>query len=196
MPKLSRKVKSIFAVVAGLAAIVGISSNHHATTQRTAALRTGTSSSTQNKGGHKSSSTISGSNKEYAQVCYDPTTGKRLENDACKDVDEQGDSGSGGSSGSGSSGGYSGGRWYWIQSSDSGKLPKTGEKVSGGTTTRPSDGTIFRNLPSRGGSFAESFRESKSSYTVENSKVKSSRSGSSNGGFGGGSKTGGGTKGG
>lgn len=192
MPRLSRKAKSIVAVLAGVAAIIGISGNHHAATQRTATLRGGTSSSTQNKGGNKSSSTISGSSKEYAQICYDPATGQRLENDACKDTDEQG----GGSSGSSSGGSHAGGRWYWVQSSDSGKIPKTSEKVSGGTTTRPSDGTIFRNLPSKGGSFAESFRESKSSYTVENSKVKGSRSGGSHGGFGGGSKTGGGTKGG
>lgn len=188
---ISRKVKTIVAFVAGVAAVVGIT-NHNATNQRIAALRSGTSSSAQNKGGNKSSSTISGSTNEYAQICYDPATGQRLDNDACQEADEQGSS----SSGSNSGNSHSRGRWYWIRSSDSGRLPQTGEKVSGGSTRRPSDGTIFRNLPSKGGSFAESFRESKSSYTVEKSAVKSRQSGGSNGGFGGGSKTGGGSKGG
>lgn len=199
MPRFSRATKT---VLAGGAAIIGIGATNHAAPTRVAPLLGGSSSSSQKQGGRSStSSQISGSSKEYAEICYDPGTGQRLENSECED-----------GSGSGSSGGGTG-RSYWVPYSSSSTLPKVGEKVAGGSESRPSDGTIFRNLPSQGGGFAESFRESKSSYTVENSQVKSSQSGDSyggfnrdankdtttkksRGGFGGGSKTGGGTKGG
>ena len=199
MPRFSRATKT---VLAGGAAIIGIGATNHAAPTRVAPLLGGSSSSSQKQGGRSStSSQISGSSKEYAEICYAPGTGQRLENSECED-----------GSGSGSSGGGTG-RSYWVPYSSSSTLPKVGEKVAGGSESRPSDGTIFRNLPSQGGGFAESFRESKSSYTVENSQVKSSQSGDSyggfnrdankdtttkksRGGFGGGSKTGGGTKGG
>lgn len=206
MPRFSRATKTVLALLAGGAAIIGIGATNHATPARVAPLLGSSSSSSQKQGGRSStSSQISGSSKEYAEICYDPGTGQRLENSECED---EGGSGSGG----GGAGGGTG-RSYWVPYSSSSTLPKVGEKVAGGSASRPSDGTIFRNLPSQGGGFAESFRESKSSYTVENSQVKSSQSGDSyggfnqdakkdtttkksRGGFGGGSKTGGGTKGG
>lgn len=206
MPRFSRATKTVLALLAGGAAIIGIGATNHATPARVAPLLGSSSSSSQKQGGRSStSSQISGSSKEYAEICYDPGTGQRLENSECED---EGGSGSGG----GGAGGGTG-RSYWVPYSSSSTLPKVGEKVAGGSASRPSDGTIFRNLPSQGGGFAESFRESKSSYTVENSQVKSSQSGDSyggfdqsakkdattkksRGGFGSGSKTGGGTKGG
>lgn len=206
MPRFSRATKTVLALLAGGAAIIGIGATNHATPARVAPLLGSSSSSSQKQGGRSStSSQISGSSKEYAEICYDPGTGQRLENSECEDEGGSGSSGGGGGGGTG--------RFYWVPYSSSSTLPKVGEKVTGGSESRPSDGTIFRNLPLQGGGFAESFRESKSSYTVENSQVKSSQSGDSyggfnrdankdtttkksRGGFGSGSKTGGGTKGG
>lgn len=201
MPKLSRFTKSALALVAGGAALIGIGATHPATAPRIASLTGGSSSSSQTKGGRSStSSSISNSEKEYAEICYDPASGQRLENDQCEESN-----GSSGGSGVSSSRGST----YWISYSNSAKLPKVGEQVSGGSSTRPSDGTIFRNLSSEGGSFADSFKESRSSYTVQDSQVVSRQEGSSNGGFksstntsqqksgfGSGFKTGGGSKGG
>lgn len=209
MPKLSRLTKT---VLAGGAAIIGIGATNHAHTTRIAPLTGGSSTSTQKSNRSSASSSISHSEKEYAEICYDPDSGQRLENSECED-------GGGSSGSSGGSAHYFGsssgrrGRNYWMPYSNSSTLPKVGERVTGGFTARPTDGTIFRNLPAQGGGFAESFRESKSSYTVENSQVKSTQQGDSHGsfnqdaqkkttpkksrgGFGGGSKTGGGTKGG
>lgn len=187
MSRFSLTTKVALAVFACGAAVVGIGATHQANTARTAPRLGTSSSSSQKQGGRSStSSQISGDSREYAEICYDPATGERLENSACEE----------GRSSSSSSGGSVTVRSYWVPYNSSSTVPKVGEKVSGGSDVRPANGTIFRNLPSQGGGFAESFRESKSSYTVEDSQVKSSRSGESHGGFGGGSKTGGGTAGG
>ncbi|MDT0189659.1 hypothetical protein [Rothia terrae] len=133
--------------------------------------------------------------RQYAQVCYDEATNERVDDSYCKNIDD-GESGGGGHS----SGGHG---WYWVSNSSSSanRVPGVGQKVAGGQTTRPTNGHIYKGISRQGGTFAQSFRDAKSSSNAGkasgDSKYggKSSKS-SSRGGFGSGARTGGGSKGG
>lgn len=206
MAKISKLTKSVIAVVVGIAALAGIGTAHHSATTPRVTPKTGSSNS-QNKSNSRSNFSSARGKQEYVQVCYDQETGLRVDNLECLGVDEEENESSGGSYG-GSGGTYVSGssshkstsksRWYWIAAkANKTTVPKVGEKVNGGYTSRPSDGIIYRNVPSQGGTFGDSFRESSSSYTVEKSQTTgTNKTNKRGGGFGQGSKTGGGTKGG
>ena len=98
-----------------------------------------------------------------------------------------GSSGSSSSSGSSGSSGTSGSTtthnnsnaflWYYLgrqsaaNSSGSHYIPPVGSKLSGGSTTRPSNGTVYSGVSSKGGGFEDSYRTAKKSSTVSSGKV-------------------------
>ena len=100
-----------------------------------------------------------------------------------------GSSGSSSSSGSSGSSGTSGSTtthnnsnaflWYYLgrqsasNSSGSHYIPPVGSKLSGGSTTRPSNGTVYSGVSSKGGGFEDSYRTAKKSSTVSSGKVTS-----------------------
>lgn len=71
---------------------------------------------------------------DYAQVCQDKKTEIRVEDNHCSEE--------------GRSGGYYG--WYFYQSGG-GTVPSVGTKLSGGSTTAPSSGSVKSGVPSKGG---------------------------------------------
>lgn len=140
------------------------------------------------------------SDDEYAQVCRDETTQQRVDDANCGDTDGTGHTGVG-----------SHFAWFYLGSrlaGSGGSVPAVGQRLSQGTTSRPSNGTIYSGIPSDGGSFSSSYKAAKSTSNVSGGKTTSktsggksgsggSRSGTgSKGGFGGGSKSGGGRSGG
>ena len=100
-----------------------------------------------------------------------------------------GSSGSSSSSGSSGSSGTSGSTtthnnsnaflWYYLgrqsaaNSTGTPTVPGVGTKLSGGSTTRPSNGTVYSGVSSKGGSFEDSYRSAKKSSTSPPAKVTS-----------------------
>lgn len=99
-----------------------------------------------------------------------------------------------GSSGSGSSGSsnssttthHSGSNaflWYYLgrqsaansNGASASYIPRVGEKLSGGSTTRPSNGTVYSGVPSSGGGFEDSYRNAKKSSTISSGKEISTK---------------------
>ena len=74
---------------------------------------------------------------DWAQVCQDKKTELRVDDNHCSE--------------DGRAGGYYG--WYFYQSGG-GSIPSVGNKLSGGTTTAPSSGTVKSGVPSKGGTVA------------------------------------------
>lgn len=99
-----------------------------------------------------------------------------------------------GSSGSGSSGSsnssttthHSGSNaflWYYLgrqsaansNGASASYIPRVGEKLSGGSTSRPSNGTVYSGVPSSGGGFEDSYRNAKKSSTISSGKEISTK---------------------
>ena len=99
-----------------------------------------------------------------------------------------------GSSGSGSSGSsnssttthHSGSNaflWYYLgrqsaansNGASASYIPRVGEKLSGGSTTRPSNGTGYSGVPSSGGGFEDSYRNAKKASTISSGKEISTK---------------------
>ena len=99
-----------------------------------------------------------------------------------------------GSSGSGSSGSsnssttthHSGSNaflWYYLgrqsaansNGASASYIPRVGEKLSGGSTTRPSNGTVYSGVPSSGGGFEDSYRSAKKTSTISSGKETSTK---------------------
>ena len=99
-----------------------------------------------------------------------------------------------GSSGSGSSGSsnssttthHSGSNaflWYYLgrqsaansNGASASYVPRVGEKLSGGSTTRPSNGTVYSGVPSSGGGFEDSYRNAKKASTISSGKEISTK---------------------
>ena len=99
-----------------------------------------------------------------------------------------------GSSGSGSSGSsnssttthHSGSNaflWYYLgrqsaansNGASASYIPRVGEKLSGGSTTRPSNGTVYSGVPSSGGGFEDSYRNAKKASTISSGKEISTK---------------------
>lgn len=139
---------------------------------------------------------------EYAQVCQNKNTGERVDDNECEHPSH-----------SGTSNPF---LWYYLGTQMSGgngtnsSIPAVGSKLTGGTTSKPSNATMYKGIPAKGGSFYESYTNAKSSETVKNGKTSSKSSsgkakgsgtsgkgsGSKGGGFGGGKGSGGGHAGG
>ena len=54
-------------------------------------------------------------------------------------------------------------------------IPRVGEKLSGGSTTRPSNGTVYSGVPSSGGGFEDSYRNAKKASTISSGKEISTK---------------------
>lgn len=73
--------------------------------------------------------------------------------------------------------------WYYLghqsaansNGASSNYIPRVGEKLSGGSTTRPSNGTVYSGVPSSGGGFEDSYRSAKKSSTISSGKETSTK---------------------
>ena len=134
--------------------------------------------------------------EEFAQVCQDAKTGRRVEDSECEKAGEaanSSDSSSSSNSNSSShnnSGSNSGTHnnqshvtnaflWYYIgsQAGRNGSIPAVGSSLTGGSTSRPSSGTVYSGVSSKGGGFESSYRSAKKTSTVAGGKVTSTTSG-------------------
>ena len=149
---------------------------------------------------HQEENAFLSQGEEYARVCQDAKTGLRVEDSECEKAglqeptdsfssDSSGSSGSSSSSSSSGSFGSSGSTtthnnsnaflWYYLgrqsaaNSYGSHYIPPVGSKLSGGSPTRPSNGTVYSGVSSKGGSFEDSYRTAKKSSTVSSGKVTS-----------------------
>lgn len=124
---------------------------------------------------------------EYARMCKNQATGKRMPDDDCDDDTSSSSSHSGSSYARTS-------RWYWQPAeANNGRVPKVGETLSGGSDTAPQNGVVYKNVSLDGGSFEDAYKSAKSHDTYKNGSVKSTSSGGRrSGGFGKGGSTGGG----
>lgn len=71
---------------------------------------------------------------DYAQVCRETSSEIRAEDSKCSEE--------------GRSGGYYG--WYFYSTSSNPTIPAVGSKLSGGTATAPSSGTVKSGVSSKG----------------------------------------------
>lgn len=154
---------------------------------------------------HQEENAFLASDDEYARVCQDATTGERVDDSECEKAGAQeptanpSDSSSSSSSHSGSSGSGSSGSsnssttthhsgsnaflWYYLgrqsaansNGASASYIPRVGEKLSGGSTTRPSNGTVYSGVPSSGGGFEDSYRNAKKSSTISSGKEISTK---------------------
>ena len=69
--------------------------------------------------------------------------------------------------------------WYYIgsQAGRNGSIPAVGSSLTGGSTSRPSSGTVYSGVSSKGGGFESSYRSAKKTSTVAGGKVTSTTSG-------------------
>lgn len=97
-----------------------------------------------------------------------------------------GSSGSSGSSNSSTTTHHSGSNaflWYYLgrqsaansNGASASYIPRVGEKLSGGSTSRPSNGTVYSGVPSSGGGFEDSYRNAKKSSTISSGKEISTK---------------------
>lgn len=104
--------------------------------------------------------------EQYAELCIDQETKECVPEEKCEDND---------GNHSGHSHGSSPFIWYWLGTqagnntynsggyTSSSKLPGVGEKVAGGSSTKPSSGVIYQNLPQeKGKSFSEAYSSNRS----------------------------------
>lgn len=154
---------------------------------------------------HQEENAFLASDDEYARVCQDATTGERVDDSECEKAGAQeptanpSDSSSSSSSHSGSSGSGSSGSsnssttthhsgsnaflWYYLgrqsaansNGASASYIPRVGEKLSGGSTTRPSNGTVYSGVPSSGGGFEDSYRNAKKASTISSGKEISTK---------------------
>jgi len=88
------------------------------------------------------------SSPDYAAVCVNPDTDERVSDDECDDASTSGGSGIG-----------SAFVWYYLGASS--RVPSLGSRVSGGTLSSPSNGSVQRGgLPTTGGSSVKSTTKS------------------------------------
>lgn len=150
---------------------------------------------------HQEENAFLATGDEYARVCQDATTGQRVDDSECEKAGAQettaspSESASSDSSHSSSSSGtsnssttthHSGSNaflWYYLgrqsaansNGASSNYIPRVGEKLSGGSTTRPSNGTVYSGVPSSGGGFEDSYRSAKKSSTISSGKETSTK---------------------
>ena len=154
---------------------------------------------------HQEENAFLASDDEYARVCQDATTGERVDDSECEKAGAQeptanpsesasSDSSSSSSSHSGSSGSsnssttthHSGSNaflWYYLgrqsaansNGASASYIPRVGEKLSGGSTTRPANGTVYSGVPSSGGGFEDSYRNAKKASTISSGKEISTK---------------------
>ena len=136
--------------------------------------------------------------EEFAQVCQDAKTGRRVEDSECEKAGEAANSSDSSSSsnsnssshnnsGSNSNSGTHNNQshvtnaflWYYIgsQAGRNGSIPAVGSSLTGGSTSRPSSGTVYSGVSSKGGGFESSYRSAKKTSTVAGGKVTSTTSG-------------------
>lgn len=71
---------------------------------------------------------------DYAQVCREKSSELRVDDSKCSDQ--------------GRAGGYYG--WYFFKTSSNPTIPAVGSKLSGGSATAPSTGSVKSGIPSKG----------------------------------------------
>ena len=144
---------------------------------------------------HQEENAFLSQGEEYARVCQDAKTALRVEDSECEKacVQEPTESPSGSSTESSSSSGSFGSSsssgsttthsnsnaflWYYLgrqsaaNSTGTPMVPGVGTRLSGGSTTRPSNGTVYSGVSSKGGSFEDSYRSAKKSSTISSGKV-------------------------
>ena len=150
---------------------------------------------------HQEENAFLATGEEYARVCQNANTGERVDDSECEKAGVQEptaapsvstDPSGSGSSGSGSS--YSSTTthhnsvsnaflWYYLgrqiaqnSGTTNSVIPRVGEKLSGGSTTRPATGTVYSGV-STGGGFEDSYRTAKRSSTFSSGQETSSKSG-------------------
>lgn len=151
---------------------------------------------------HQEENAFLATGEEYARVCQDANTGERVDDSECEKAGVQEptavpsastDSSGSGSSGSGSSHSSTTTHhnsvsnaflWYYLgrqSAQNSGTtnsvIPRVGEKLSGGSTTRPATGTVYSGVSTGGGGFEDSYRTAKKSSTFSSGQETSSKSG-------------------
>ena len=141
---------------------------------------------------HQEENAFLATGDEYARVCQDATTGQRVDDSECEKAGAQettaspSESASSDSSNSSTTTHHSGSNaflWYYLgrqsaansNGASSNYIPRVGEKLSGGSTTRPSNGTVYSGVPSSGGGFEDSYRSAKKSSTISSGKETSTK---------------------
>lgn len=147
---------------------------------------------------HQEENAFLATGDEYARVCQDATTGQRVDDSECEKAGAQettaspsesassDSSSSSGTSNSSTTTHHSGSNaflWYYLgrqsaansNGASSNYIPRVGEKLSGGSTTRPSNGTVYSGVPSSGGGFEDSYRSAKKSSTISSGKETSTK---------------------
>ena len=150
---------------------------------------------------HQEENAFLATGEEYARVCQNANTGERVDDSECEKAGVQEptaapsvstDPSGSGSSGSGSSHSSTTTHhnsvsnaflWYYLgrqiaqnSGTTNSVIPRVGEKLSGGSTTRPATGTVYSGV-STGGGFEDSYRTAKRSSTFSSGQETSSKSG-------------------
>lgn len=156
-----------------------------------------------------SASSSPGGDGEFARVCKDTKTGTRAEDSECEltgapDTATASASaapssaqhhGSGSSVSQGSTTSFAPFIWYYIGhhlaagGNYSSAVPAVGAPLRGGTHVMPKGGTMYRGVPSKGGSFEGSYKEARATARVSDGRVGTIQNGgkavvSSSGGSG------------
>lgn len=158
-----------------------------------------------------SASSSAGGDAEFARVCKDTKTGNRAEDSECELTGAPDTAtatasasaapssaqhhGSGSSVSQGSTTAFAPFIWYYIGhhlaagGNYSSSVPAVGAPLRGGTHVMPKGGTMYRGVPSKGGSFEGSYKEARATARVSDGRVGSVQNGgkavvSSSGGSG------------
>lgn len=144
-----------------------------------------------------SASSSAGGDAEFARVCKDTKTGNRAEDSECEltgapDTATASASaapssaqhqGSGSSVHQGSTTSFAPFIWYYIGhhlaagGNYSSVVPAVGAPLRGGTHVMPKGGTMYRGVPSKGGSFEGSYKEAKATARVSDGRVNAVQNG-------------------
>lgn len=140
-----------------------------------------------------SASSSAGGDTEFARVCKDTKTGNRAEDSECELTGAPDTAtatasasaapssaqhhGSGSSVSQGSTTSFAPFIWYYIGhhlaagGNYSSSVPAVGAPLRGGTHVMPKGGTMYRGVPSKGGSFEGSYKEARATARVSDGRV-------------------------
>lgn len=144
------------------------------------------------------STSSAGSGDEFARVCKDTKTGNRAEDSECErsnapdtatptavataSAGSHHESSSGVSQGSTTTS-FAPFIWYYIGhymatgGNYSSGVPAVGAPLRGGTHVMPKGGTVYRGVPTKGGSFESSYKDAKASAKVSDGRVSAVQNG-------------------
>lgn len=145
-----------------------------------------------------SASSSAGGDGEFARVCKDTKTGNRAEDSECErsnapdtatptavataSAGSHHESSSGVSQGSTTTS-FAPFIWYYIGhymatgGNYSSGVPAVGAPLRGGTHVMPKGGTVYRGVPTKGGSFESSYKDAKASAKVSDGRVSAVQNG-------------------